>query len=59
MKEKEIGTDDLKEPYEKSHRLLMSFTRVLAQSDRREESRGSISISQQQKLKKNEEGHKI
>jgi hypothetical protein len=35
-KEKEIGSDDLKEPDEKSHRLLMSFTRVLAQSDRRE-----------------------
>jgi hypothetical protein len=58
-KEKEIGSDDLKEPNEKSHRLLMSFTRVPAQSDRREESRGSISSSQQQKLKNNEEGHKI
>ena len=58
-KEKEIGWYDLKEPNEKSHRLLMSFTRVPAQSDRREESKGSISSSQQQKLKKNEEGHKI
>jgi len=37
----------------------MSFTRVLAQSDRREESRGLISSSQQQKLKNKEEGHKI
>jgi hypothetical protein len=27
-KEKEIGSDDLKEPNEKSHELLMSFTRV-------------------------------
>jgi hypothetical protein len=34
-KEKEIGSYDLKEPNEKSHRLLMSFTRVPAQSDRR------------------------
>jgi hypothetical protein len=58
-KEKEIGSDDLKEPNEKSHRLLMSFTRVPAQSDRREESRGLISSSQQQKLKNKEEGHKI
>jgi hypothetical protein len=51
-KEKDIGSDDLKEPNEKSYRLQISFTRVLAQSDRREESRGSISSSQQQKLKK-------
>jgi hypothetical protein len=58
-KEKEIGSDDLKEPNEKRHKLLVSFTRVPAQSDRREESRGSISSSQQQKIKKNEEGHKI
>jgi hypothetical protein len=58
-KEKQIGSDDLKEPNEKSHRLLMSFTRVPAQSDRREESRGLISNSQQQKLKNKEEGHKI
>jgi hypothetical protein len=57
-KEKEIGSDDLKEPNEKSYRLPMSFTRVPAQSDRREESRGSISSSLQKKLKKNEEGHK-
>jgi hypothetical protein len=27
-KEKEIGSDDLKEPNEKSYRLQMSFTRV-------------------------------
>ena len=58
-KEKEIGQDDLKEPNEKRHKLLVSFTRVPAQSDRREESSGSISSSQQQKLKNNEEGHKI
>jgi hypothetical protein len=45
-KEKEIGSDDLKEPNEKSYRLLKSFTRVPSQSDRREESRGSISSSQ-------------
>ena len=45
-KEKEIGSNDLKEPNEKSHKLLMSFTRVPAQSDRREESRGLISRSQ-------------
>jgi hypothetical protein len=45
-KEKDIGQDDLKEPNEKRHRLLMSFTRVPAQSDRREESRGLISNSQ-------------
>jgi hypothetical protein len=58
-KEKDIGSDDLKEPNEKSYRLLMSFTRVPTQSDRREESRGSISSSQQQKLKNNGEGYKI
>jgi hypothetical protein len=58
-KEKEIGEDDLKEPNEKRHRHLMIFTRVPTQSDKREESRGLISSSQQQKLKKNEEGHKI
>jgi hypothetical protein len=58
-KEKEIGSYDLKEPNEKRYRLLMSFTRVPAQSNRREESKGLISSSQQQKLKKNEEGHKI
>jgi hypothetical protein len=40
------------------YRLLMSFTRVPAQSDRREESKGLISSSQQKKLKKNKEGHK-
>jgi hypothetical protein len=51
-KEKEIGSDDLKEPNEKSYRLLMSFTRVPAQSDRREESSGLISSSQQQKTQK-------
>jgi hypothetical protein len=37
----------------------MSFTRVPAESDRREESEGLISSFQQQKLKNNEEGHKI
>jgi hypothetical protein len=58
-KEKDIGSHDLKEPNVKSYRLQMSFTRVPTQSDRREESKGSISSSQQQKLKKNEEGHKI
>jgi hypothetical protein len=41
-KEKKYGQGDLKEPNEKSYRLQMSFTRVPAQSDRREESRGSI-----------------
>jgi hypothetical protein len=34
------------------HRLLVPFTRVPAQSDRREESSGSISSSQQQKKSK-------
>jgi hypothetical protein len=58
-KDKEIGQDDLKEPNERSYRLLMSFTRVPAQSDKREENGGLISSSQQQKLKNNEEGHKI
>jgi hypothetical protein len=58
-KEKETGSDDLKEPNEKSYRLQMSFTRVPTQSDRRRESSGLISSSQQKKLKKNEEGHKI
>jgi hypothetical protein len=58
-KEKEIGSYDLKEPNEKSYRLQMSFTGVPAQSDRREERRGSISSSQQQKLKNKEKGHKI
>jgi hypothetical protein len=51
-KEKEIGSDDLKEPNEKSYRLQMSFTRVPAQSDRREESKGLISSSQQTKTQK-------
>jgi hypothetical protein len=58
-KEKEIGSYDLKEPNEKNYRLQMSFTRVPAQSDRREESKGSISSFQQQKHKNNGEGHKI
>jgi hypothetical protein len=58
MKEKEIGSNDLKEPNEKSHKLLMSFTRVPAQSDRREESEGLMPTFQQQNLKNNEEGHK-
>jgi hypothetical protein len=51
--------NDLKKPSEKSHRLQMSFTGVPAQSDRREKNSGLISSSQQQKLKNNEEGHKI
>jgi hypothetical protein len=55
----EIGSDNLKEPNEKSYRLLISFTRVPAQSDRREKSSGLISSSQQQKLKNKEEGNKI
>jgi hypothetical protein len=46
-KEKDIGSDDLKEPNEKSYRLQISFTRVPTQSDRREESKGSISSFQQ------------
>ena len=50
-KDKEIGSYDLKEPNEKSYRLRMSFTRVPAQSDRREERRGSISSFQQQNSK--------
>jgi hypothetical protein len=37
----------------------MPFTRVPAQSYRREESKGFISSSKPQKMKKNEEGNKI
>jgi hypothetical protein len=41
--------DFLKEPNKMIHRFLMPFTRVPVQSDRREESSGLISSSQQQK----------
>jgi hypothetical protein len=36
--------DDLKEPNKMIHRFLMPFTRVLAQSDRREENSGLIPL---------------
>ena len=38
--------NDFKEPDKMVHRFLMPFTRVPAQSDRREESSGLISSSQ-------------
>jgi hypothetical protein len=41
--------NDLQKPNEMIHRFLMSFTRVPAQSDKREESSGLIPSSQQQK----------
>jgi hypothetical protein len=44
--------NDLKEPNEMIHRFLMPFTRVPAQSDKREESNGLIPSSQQQKNSK-------
>jgi hypothetical protein len=57
-KEKDIGSHDLKEPNVKSYRLQMSFTRVPTQSDRREESKGSISSSQQKNSKRMKKGIK-
>jgi hypothetical protein len=58
-KERFSKNNDLKKSSDKSHRLQMSFTGVPAQSDRRGKNNRLISSSQQQKLKKNEEGHKI
>jgi hypothetical protein len=43
------NNDLKKKPNEKIRRLLMSFTRVSAQSDKREKSSGSIPSSQQEK----------
>jgi hypothetical protein len=51
-----LKNNGLKEPNKMIHRFLMPFTRVPAQSDRREESSGLISSSQQQKHKNNVEG---
>ena len=47
-----LNKDDLKEPNEMIHRFMMSFTRVPAQSDKREESNELIPSSQQQKNSK-------
>jgi hypothetical protein len=44
--------NDLKEPNEMIHGFLMPFTRVPAQSDKREESSGFIPSSHQQKNSK-------
>jgi hypothetical protein len=49
---KDAKKNDLKEPNEMIHRFLMPFTRVPAQSDKREESSGLIPSSQQQKNSK-------
>jgi hypothetical protein len=54
-----LKNNGLKEPNKMIHIFLIPFTRVPAQSDRREESSGLISSSQQQKLKNNEEGHQL
>jgi hypothetical protein len=51
-KERCLRNDDLKEPNKMIHRFLMPFTRVPAQSDKREESSGLIPSSQQQKNSK-------
>jgi hypothetical protein len=58
-KERCFKNNDLKEPNKMIHRFFMPFTKVSAQSDRREESSGLISSSQQQKLKNKEEGHQL
>jgi hypothetical protein len=44
---KMLKKDDLKEPNKMIHRFLMPFTRVSAQSDKREESCGLIPSTQQ------------
>jgi hypothetical protein len=44
--------NDLEEPNEMIHRFMMPFTRVLTESDKREESNGLIPSSQQQKNSK-------
>ena len=54
-----LKNNGLKEPNKMIHRFMVPFTRVPAQSDRREESSGLISSSQQQKLKNKEEGHQL
>jgi hypothetical protein len=54
-----LKNNGLKEPNKMIHKFLMPFTRVPAQLDRREESNGLISSSQQQKLKNNKEGHQL
>jgi hypothetical protein len=46
-KRKMLRKNDLKEPNEMIHRFLMPFTRVPAQSNKREESSGLIPSSQQ------------
>jgi hypothetical protein len=46
-----LNNDGLNEPKKMIQTFMMPFTRVPTQSDRREESSGLISSSQQQKLK--------